>query len=82
LSAETAGAPRYAISGTATLSVDAAAQQGGLRLRAGLAPVPIASSVPLVQSEARFALSATLSAASLVCYSDTIYRDDFDGDGF
>jgi len=71
------------MSGSGSLSVDAPVQQSaGWRLQATLSPATIAPGAPFVQSEARFALSATLSATSLVCYSDTIFRDDFDGDGF
>lgn len=29
-----------------------------------------------------YTLNAVASASSLVCYNDTIFRDDFDGDGF
>jgi len=36
-----------------------------------------------VQEGGGFAMMARLAPASLaVCYSDTIFRDDFDGDGF
>lgn len=34
-----------------------------------------------VQAASRFAVSAALSASSLVCYNDTIFRDGFDGTG-
>lgn len=36
---------------------------------------------PVRQTSARFALTATVSASSLVCYNDTIFRDGFDGTG-
>jgi len=53
-----------------------------LRLNAVLTPAAIPAGAPLLQSDGRFALRATLGAASLVCYADTIFRDNFDGDGF
>ncbi len=34
-----------------------------------------------VQSGGTFALTASVSSTSGVCYNDTIFRDDFDGDG-
>ncbi len=74
---------RFELHGAATLARDAP-QQGNatLRLKASLSPDASATNQQSLQSGARFALAATLAAASLVCYSDTIFRDDFDGDGF
>jgi len=75
---------RYALDGTATLSADAPLQRGGaLRLRATLAPPYVQTEMQSVQVAGRFALSATLGAERPgICYSDTIFRDDFDADGF
>jgi len=53
-------------------------------LRASLmSPDAALAAQPPVQEGGGFALMARLAAASLaVCYNDTIFRDDFDGDGF
>jgi hypothetical protein len=80
---ESTSAHRYELSGTGTLSRDAPVQQSNnLRLKAMLSPTAIPADAPTLQSDGRFALNATLAAASLVCYADTIFRDDFDADGF
>lgn len=75
---------RYAISGTAALQLDAPVQSGGsLRLRATLAPTSVQTQQPTLLAGNRFALSATLAVDKPgICYSDTIFRDDFDADGF
>lgn len=81
--AENAAASRYEVSGSATLALDSPTQSNSkLRLRATLTPAmtPIAAQPMLVGG--RFAASGTFSAASLVCYNDTIFRDGFDGTGF
>lgn len=39
-----------------------------------VAPAPLAGGA--------YILDAVASTSSLVCYNDTIFRDDFDGDGF
>lgn len=77
----TAGAqPRFQLSGTAHLSPTASPQANArYSLRAQLT-APQASGA-FVQSGARYTLFAALSTASLACYNDTIFRDDFDGDG-
>jgi len=36
---------------------------------------------PARTSASRFAIAAAAAPASLVCYNDTIFRDDLDGDG-
>ena len=33
------------------------------------------------KTDSKFLLFANATAETLVCYSDTIFRDDFDGDG-
>ena len=78
-----AAAQRFQLSGSGTLSLDAPVQKTDrLQLKATLTPQGAAlAASPPVQENARFAVMATLAAASLVCYNDTIFRDDFDGDG-
>ena len=70
---------------SATLRTDPPVQKSGtFALRAALMPPDAAlSAQPPVQEGGGFAMMARLAPASLaVCYSDTIFRDDFDGDGF
>ena len=74
-------APRFSAQATATLQADAPLQSGaGMRLRAGLARKNVAASS--LQSGGPYLVSADLLAAATACYSDTIFRDDFDSDGF
>jgi hypothetical protein len=82
--ADTTPPHRYALDGKAALTADAPVQRGGaLRLRATLAPPYAQTEMQSVQVAGRFALSATLGAERPgICYSDTIFRDDFDADGF
>jgi hypothetical protein len=83
VSAESTSAQRYELTGSATLTVDPSTQRSAdLRLRATLAPNAVANEALPAQSGGGFELTAFLSASSLVCYNDTIFRDDFDGDGF
>ena len=74
----------YAINGTGGLRLDAPAQRGGgLRLRATLTPGRPRTQQPALLAGSRFALSATFGPERPgICYSDTIFRDDFDADGF
>ena len=55
-------------------------QAGSLRLKAALTPNHVAVE-KAQQSGGGFSLAATLATAPLACYNDTIFRDDFDGDG-
>ena len=72
-------ADRFSLSGEGTLSIEPPAQTSErLRLAASLSPMAVA---PAMHADGRFALTGVLTAASLVCYNDTIFRDDFDGDG-
>jgi len=82
--ADAGAAHRYALHGTGTLQADAPAQRGGnLRLRAALSPASMQTATPTLLAGGRFALSATLGPDKPgICYSDTIFRDDFDADGF
>ena len=71
---------RFSLTGTGTLSTGQPAQKNDRwQLKASLSP---ATPLPAMQADGRFALAGVLSASSLVCYNDTIFRDDFDGDGF
>jgi len=80
--ADPASTHHYELSGSSSLSLDAPVlRTGSLRLKATLSGAATHAG-PVIQSDARFALSATLGATALVCYNDTIFRDDFDGDGF
>lgn len=75
---------RFQLVGSGTLNLDQPVQSGGsVRLKATLTSkdASLAASSP-VQVSGRFALSASLGTASLVCYNDTIFRDSFDGTGF
>jgi hypothetical protein len=75
---------RFALAGSAVVTLDQPAQKSGsLTLRAYLVPSDAAlSSSPPVQDGGTFALMAKLLTKPSVCYNDTIFRDDFDGDGF
>ena len=75
-----ANSNRFSLSGEGTLSIQQPAQANDRwQLKASLSPTAVA---PALRAEGRFALTGVLSAASLVCYNDTIFRNDFDGDGF
>lgn len=75
---------RYSLSGTGTLRFGTPTQSAtGLRLKATLLEKDAAlAASPPVQESGPFALMAAITAAPSVCYSDTIFRDDFDGDGY
>jgi len=73
---------RFAVSGTSTLTPDAPAQRAaGFRMQAQLTPVrgPVLASN--AQAGGRFVLVAWADSVATACYNDTIFRDDFDGDG-
>ena len=76
--------PRFELAGSGTLTLDQSVQKSGsVQLKAYLTPSDaVTSASPRVQEDGGFSLSANLAATSLVCYNDTIFRDDFDGDGF
>ena len=73
----------FHLSGTATIKADVATQHSeSLTLKAYLTRMDAAlKASPPVQEGGSFALMAALGVPSLVCYNDTIFRDDFDGDG-
>jgi len=74
---------RFQLSGSGTLTVEQPAQTSAdMRLKAYLLPKDAAiAALPPLQEGGGFALIASVKAQSLVCYADTIFRDDFDGDG-
>jgi hypothetical protein len=55
---------------------------GRFALKARLTTQADARAVLSEQTSDRFSLIALLSSSSLICYNDTIFLDDFDGDGF
>jgi len=74
---------RFELSGSGTLTRDAPLLRNErLQLKAVLAPAGTISAEPTLLSGGGFQIAGTLSASSLVCYNDTIFRDDFDGDGY
>ena len=81
--AEADATPSFRISGSGTLSVDARMHASGvLTLKA----TPTMSNHDAFASLHNhtgdsFVMSGQLAAASAACYYDTIFRDDFDGDG-
>jgi hypothetical protein len=80
---ESANAVSFHLSGIATITADVTTQQSeSLTLKANLTPIDAAlKASPPVQEGGSFALMAALGVPPLVCYNDTIFRDDFDGDG-
>jgi hypothetical protein len=76
--------PRFQLVGSGTLRLEQPVQKSGnVQLNAYLSPSDAErASSPVAQLGGGFALIANLAASSLVCYNDTIFRDDFDGDGF
>lgn len=68
--------------GSGTLKPDPIAQSNGnFVLRATLQPKDVLLGANPPAHESRFGLRASLTEAAQVCYNDTIFRDDFDGDG-
>jgi hypothetical protein len=65
-----------------TLSRDQPAlSDGKLVLRGYLQSRDAPSTAAIVQDGGRFTIMAKAVAVAQVCYNDTIFRDDFDGDG-
>ena len=74
-------ANEFSLSGDMRLSQPATVQANArYSLRAGLS-TSSSTAGAVAQFDARYSLLGALSATSLVCYNDTIFRDDFDGDG-
>ena len=77
-----ASAPRFQLNGAGAVTLDAPLQRNAaLSLKALLSAKTSVRQLTLLSGD-RFALAANLAAAVQVCYGDTIFRDDFDGDGF
>ena len=73
---------RYTLTGSATLSNDAQTLRGDkLSLRGYLQSTEAPSTAAFVQDGGRFTVMAHAVAVAQACYNDTIFRDDFDGDG-
>jgi hypothetical protein len=73
---------RFQLQGSGTLVPDAPIQRAaGLRLRAQLSSARAPALAPLAQTGGSFALVAYADSVAMACYNDTIFRDDFDGDG-
>jgi hypothetical protein len=74
---------RFEITGSSTLVLDQPVQKSGnVQLKAALVPEEGAiSALSKVQAGGGFSINASLAAASMACYNDTIFRDGFDGDG-
>ncbi|MEO6689242.1 MAG: hypothetical protein ABIS07_18645 [Dokdonella sp.] len=71
------------LSGSAVLRTDQPQQHGdAFALKATLIPRRAASASATVHEGGAFAMIGKLAAVPLICYGDTIFRDDFDGDGF
>lgn len=72
----------FQMNATAATTATTAHSADGNRfaLAASIAAGPVVPAPALTGT--RFRIDAVAAAASLVCYNDTIFRDDFDGDGF
>jgi hypothetical protein len=82
ISAHAEQAQRFTLTGTASLSRDQPAlSDGKLVLRGYLQSRDAPSTAAIVQDGGRFTIMAKAVAVAQVCYNDTIFRDDFDGDG-
>jgi hypothetical protein len=83
IAANSTSANSFQLSGSGTLAIDSAPQKHGeFVLRASLQSIDaLIASQPPVQSGGGFAMMAAVTSAVQVCYNDTIFRDDFDGDG-
>ena len=76
-----ANPPRFELSGSGSLDGTSETSHGhAMEIAAVLTLADPAQRT--TRAGARFDMSAALSSRSIVCYDDTIFRDDFDGDGF
>ena len=77
-------ADRFALTATARVEPGAQTQRGGRFALRGTLSSPAAAPAQAAAALAGggYVMNAIASASSLVCYDDTIFRDDFDGDGF
>jgi hypothetical protein len=82
VAAEPDPSSRFALNGNGSLSRDAKTFSGGtLSLRGYLQSNEARSTAAIVQDGGRFTIMAKAIVLASVCYNDTIFRDDFDGDG-
>jgi len=82
MSAHAEQAQRFTLTGTASVSRDQSVlSDGKLSLRGYLQSRDAPSRAAIVQDGGRFTIMAKTVAVAQVCYNDTIFRDDFDGDG-
>ena len=73
---------RFSVQGSATVARDPKPLVGEhFTMRGQLVSSDAPSSAPIVQEGGRFVLMARTIAVAQACYNDTIFRDDFDGDG-
>jgi hypothetical protein len=80
--AEKASPGRAPVQAAAASTSASASQAGGIFvLYARLSARDAALRMPVHEGGA-FQMTGVLAAAPMVCYGDTIFRDDFDGDGF
>jgi hypothetical protein len=83
VAAEPASAKRFSLTGGGALSRDATTlSDGKLSMRGYLQSNDAPSTAATVQEGSHFVIMAHAVALAQVCYNDTIFRDDFDGDGF
>jgi hypothetical protein len=74
--------PRFTLSGAGALSLERVQRTATLELKANLtSPDAAVAALPPLQEGGGFALIARASGSASVCYNDTIFRDDYDGDG-
>ena len=80
--AESTTSHRFTLTGSAVLTHDQAAlSDGTLSMRGYLMSKDAPSTAAIVRDGGRFSIMAKVVAVAQVCYNDTIFRDDFDGDG-
>ena len=73
---------RFSGYGSGTLTREPATlNDSNFSIRASLLSKESPSTAPIVQENGQFSVMANLVATNQVCYNDTIFRDDFDGDG-
>ena len=82
--AESTSSQNLRVSGSGAVRLDQPVQKSGsLSLKAYLTPkdTALATSSPPQEGNG-FALMANLASKASACYNDTVFRNDFDGDGF
>ncbi|MEO6688534.1 MAG: hypothetical protein ABIS07_01720 [Dokdonella sp.] len=76
-----ASPPSPQVSGSLASKNDQSQRGDTFVLKAHLVPRAKSASAP-VQEGGAFSMIGKLVSTPTVCYGDTIFRDDFDGDGF